>query len=125
MKFYICEHCKNIIYFMNENNSKFSCCGENMTLITASSSDGALEKHVPVIKQNGNNVVVEIGQIPHPMLDVHYIEWIALETKKRRYIQNLKPNDEPKASFTIENDDEIVAAYEYCNIHGLYQKSSL
>lgn len=125
MKFYLCKHCKNIIYFMNGNQSDFSCCGDDMVLLAPATSDGAFEKHVPVIKQNGKNVVIDVGQIPHPMLDVHYIEWIVLETKKRIYIQNLKPNDEPKATFTIEEDDEIIAAYEHCNIHGLYLKNNL
>ena len=106
MKFYICKHCKNIIYYMNDKGVEVSCCGEKMTELIPATSDGAYE----------------VGEVLHPMLDVHYIEWIVLETKKRLYIERLNPGDAPKAVFTIEPEDEIVAAYEYCNLHGLYEK---
>jgi len=122
MKFYICKHCKNIIYYMNDKGAPVSCCGEKMTELIPATSDGAYEKHIPVIKNVGNNVTIEVGEVLHPMLDVHYIEWIVLETKKRVYIERLNPGDAPKAVFTIEPEDEIVAAYEYCNLHGLYEK---
>ena len=58
--------------------------------LTANTTDGAHEKHVPVIEQHGDHVTVMVGSIEHPMLSTHYIEWIILETatgyqKKERY----------------------------------------
>ena len=63
----------------------------------------------------------EVMQVLHPMLDAHYIEWIILETKQGRQRKALKPGDEPKAVFALVPGDEVVAAYEYCNLHGLWK----
>ena len=89
--------------------------------LTANTTDGAYEKHVPVFEQIGNQVNVTVGSVEHPMLDVHYIEWIALETKKGAQFKKLAPGEAPKASFLLTEDDELVAVYEYCNLHGLWK----
>ena len=79
------------------------------------------EKHVPVVKKEGNIVTVTVGSVEHPMLDEHYIMFIVLETKKGYQKADLKPQDKPVASFVLAEDDEVVAAYEYCNLHGLWK----
>ena len=73
------------------------------------------------IKINGNTVTVKIGEVTHPMLPEHHIEWIILETKKGVQIKYLEAGDAPEAKFELV-DDEAVAAYEYCNLHGLWKK---
>ena len=86
--------------------------------ITPNTTDGAYEKHVPVIEQQGDHVTVIVGSVPHPMLDVHYIEWILLETATGYQKHDLKPGMEPKAEFAVT--EPVIAAYEYCNLHGLW-----
>ena len=80
MKFYICKHCGNIIAYVRSSGVPVVCCGEPMQEIIPGTTDGALEKHVPVIEVEGNKVTVRVGAVEHPMLPEHYIEWIALET---------------------------------------------
>ena len=82
--------------------------------------DASLEKHVPVVEFEGNKVKVSIGSVEHPMIDVHYIEMILIETKKGVQVKYLNPGERPYAEFILE-DDEFVAAYEYCNLHGLWK----
>lgn len=89
--------------------------------LTANTTDAATEKHVPVVKQDGNKVEVVVGSVIHPMLPEHYITAIYIETKNGGQYKRLKAGDEPKAVFTIEDGDEFVAAYEYCNLHGLWK----
>ena len=36
--------------------------------------------------------------------------------------KNLKPGEAPKAEFVLAEGDEVVAVYEYCNLHGLWKK---
>ena len=84
-------------------------------------TDGAHEKHVPVIEINGRDVTVSVGSAAHPMMEEHFIMWIALETKQGAQRKPLNPGDEPKASFALAPGDEVVAAYEYCNLHGLWK----
>lgn len=54
VKFYICNHCKNIITKMNDSGVPVVCCGEKMTELIPGTSDGAHEKHVPAFEVNGN-----------------------------------------------------------------------
>ena len=83
-------------------------------------TDGAAEKHVPVIAIDGAKVTVLVGEVAHPMTEEHYIQWIVLETKKGAQRVMLTPQDAPRAEFVLAEGDEVVAAYEYCNIHGLW-----
>ena len=48
----------------------------------------------------------------------------SVETKKGTQRRNLTPSDEPKASFLLEADDELVAVYAYSNLHGLWESRS-
>lgn len=89
--------------------------------VTPNTSDGATEKHVPVATVMGEKVHVEIGSILHPMIDVHFIEWIAVETDKGFHIKFLKPGQQPIADFALVNE-RALTVYEYCNIHGLWKK---
>ena len=86
--------------------------------LVANTTDGAHEKHVPVIMVSGDEVKVEVGSVEHPSLDAHYIEWILLETEQGFQIHYLKPGMKPEAVFKVT--DRPVAAYEYCNLHGLW-----
>ena len=89
--------------------------------LIANTTDGAHEKHVPVIEQQGDHVVVRVGSVAHPMLDVHYIEWIVLQTKDGVQRNALKPGDAPKAVFALLEGDEVEAVYAYCNLHSLWK----
>ncbi|MBR0464753.1 MAG: desulfoferrodoxin [Clostridia bacterium] len=121
MTFYKCEHCGNIIAHINDSGVRCVCCGETMKPLTPNTSDGAGEKHVPVLTKEGRTVTVTVGSVEHPMLDAHYINWIMLETQQGRQRKILKPGDRPAATFALTDDDEVVAAYEYCNLHGLWK----
>jgi len=121
MKFYICEHCGNIIEFVKESGVPVMCCGQRMTEIIPGTTDAAIEKHVPVVKVEGNKVSVAVGEVEHPMVEEHYIQWIALETKKGTQMVKLSYTDKPQAEFLIKDGDEVVAVYEYCNLHGLWK----
>ena len=122
MKFLRCKVCGKIVAMVNDCSScPTICCGEAMEEIIPNTSDGAAEKHVPVIKVDGNHVVVEVGSVAHPMLDVHYIEWIALQTDKGNQRKQLKPGDAPRAEFALLPGEKVVAAYAYCNLHSLFK----
>lgn len=121
MKFYKCEICGNIVEMIKESGNVMSCCGQNMKELIPCSSDGAVEKHVPVCEMEGRKVCVKVGENEHPMLDAHFIEWIALETTKGVYRIMLHPGDAPKAHFTLCEGEEVVGVYAYCNLHGLWK----
>ena len=84
-------------------------------------ADSATEKHVPVIEQDGSLVTVTVGSTLHPMEEKHSIQWIALHTEQGNQRKALKPGDAPRAVFALAPGDKVVAAYEYCNLHGLWK----
>jgi len=120
IRFMICKKCGNLAGMIHDSGMPMSCCGEEMSELIPGSVDASLEKHVPVVTKKCNKITVEIGSAPHPMVPEHYIQWIYLQTEKGGQRKCLQPGDEPKAVFTLI-DDRPVAAYEYCNIHGLWK----
>ena len=121
MKFYICKHCGNSVEMIEDAGVPVSCCGQNMTELVPGTSDGAAEKHVPVVAVDGNKVTVTVGEVEHPMLDAHYIVWIAIETSKGAQRKMLQPSEAPKAEFLLAEGETLVATYAYCNLHGLWR----
>ena len=121
MKFYRCEHCGNIITFVHSAGVPVMCCGQKMTELVPGTTDGAAEKHVPVVEVQGSTVQVKVGSVEHPMLPEHFIQFIAIETKHGSQIKYLQPGEKPQASFVLADGDHLVAAYEYCNLHGLWK----
>lgn len=120
MKFYKCKHCGKIIAIVNEKPVPTICCGEPMVELVPNTEDGAHEKHIPVYSVEGNVVHVSVGEVTHPMLEGHYIEWIALVTNLGNQRKLLKPGEEPKADFALLPGEKVKAVLEHCNLHGLY-----
>lgn len=121
VKFYRCAICGKIIAMVKETSIPTICCGQEMTQLIPGTTDGAAEKHVPVVTRKGNIVEVKVGSVEHPMTKEHYIQWICLQTKQGNQRKMLTPNDKPEAKFMIFDDDEIEAVYEYCNLHSLWK----
>ncbi len=122
VQFFKCLKCGKIVEIVNKGCPVLVCCGDEMQELKANTTDGATEKHVPVIVigQNENSVTVKVGSAPHPMEADHWIQWVVVETDKGVYRKTLKPGDAPEATFTL-TDEKLLAAYEYCNKHGLWK----
>lgn len=121
MKFYKCAHCGQIVAIVKGTGVPVICCGEPMQEIIPGTTDASVEKHVPVYEISDGVVSVKVGSVEHPMIDAHYIEWIALKTKEGNQRKSLKPGDKPEVSFLISDTDEVEAVYAYCNLHGLWK----
>lgn len=120
VKFFKCLKCGKIIALIKDTSVPTICCGEEMVELKAGTTDAAVEKHVPVIKVDDSIVSVCVGSVEHPMIDTHYIEWIALETSEGIYVKNLKPGVEPKVCFALVPGEKVKKAFAYCNLHGLW-----
>ena len=70
---------------------------------------------------SGNKVVVNVGSVDHPMTPEHYIQFIMIETNLGKQYKGLTPEDKPHAEFVLQDGEKLVAAYEYCNLHGLWK----
>ncbi len=121
MKFYLCEKCGNLVCAVQESGVPLICCGQKMVELVPGTSDGAAEKHIPVVTVQGCTVTVTVGSVAHPMTPEHAITWIALETARGAQRKALPPSGAPTATFALTQDDRPIAAYAYCNLHGLWK----
>lgn len=121
MKFFKCEGCGKMAVLFRESACPTKCCGEPMVEVVPGTSDAAREKHVPEVVVEGNLVTVTVGSVEHPMLPEHFIEWIILETSQGFQKKDLQPGQAPKAVFALTDGEKAVAAYESCNLHGIWE----
>lgn len=116
---YKCSICGNIVAVLHVGGGELACCNAPMKLMKEGATDGAMEKHVPVIEKTANGYKVKVGSVAHPMTEEHWIEWVELIADGKSYRQFLKPGQAPEAEFCIQAAK--VTAREYCNLHGLWK----
>jgi len=115
---YRCNICGRIVEVVEDGQGPIVCCGQPMEKLEANTTDGAVEKHVPVIEKTDTGVIVKVGEAAHPMEESHYIMWIEVRFGDQVERVFLKPGDRPQAEFCLEA--EYVEAFAYCNLHGLW-----
>ncbi len=120
IRLYRCEHCGNIAIKVIDAGVPMMCCGQKMVELIPSSTDAAVEKHVPVVTRDGDIVTVDVGSVAHPMTEAHLINLIILDTTAGVQIAELHADDIPQAKFALLSGAEVKKAYAYCNLHGLW-----
>ena len=119
VRFYKCEKCGNVIGLIHGNEENIKCCGEEMKLLQANTTDAANEKHVPVYERDGDEIIVKVGEVEHPMEEDHYIMWIAQVSDNRTTRIRLHPGESTETRFPYIPDSTLFA---YCNKHNLWKK---
>ena len=118
-RFYICERCGNLIGKIHDSGVSVVCCGQKMTELRAGTVEASREKHIPVVSVDGKTVTVTVGSVLHPMTAEHSILWVYLQTDKGGQRKALAVGGAPEVCFAL-CDEEPVAVYAYCNLHGLW-----
>lgn len=119
---YRCDVCGNIVAVLCAGPGELVCCEVPMELLEAKQGDVGPEKHIPIIEGSDDGIKVKVGEVPHPMEENHYIQWVELSTDNQTYIQFLEQGDEPEANFPVKFiEGEEINARSYCNIHGLWK----
>ncbi len=120
-KFFKCTTCGNVVVKFVDSGVVPFCCGKEMVELVPGSTDGKQEYHLPVIERVDERTIrVKVGAMPHPMTSEHFIKFIYLETRHGGQIKYLRPEEPAEACF-CDCKDEPVAAYCYCNLHGLWK----
>ena len=71
-------------------------------------------------EHSGSTLTVTVGAVEHPMVDVHHIQWLFVETENGGQLRYLTPGQAPKAVFEL-GGEKPVAVYAYCNLHSLWK----
>lgn len=119
-RFFLCEHCGNLIGMIHDAGVPVMCCGQKMTKLEPGTTDASVEKHVPVAVVNGDAVEVTVGAAGHPMTEEHFIPWVYLQTDRGGQRKCLKQGEAPKVRFAL-CDETPLAVYAYCNLHSLWK----
>ncbi len=120
IRFYVCEHCGNIVGLIHNAGVPMMCCGQKMTELVPNTEEASVEKHLPVVAVDGDKVNVKIGSAPHPMIDEHHIVWVYLQTDRGGQRKCLEVGSAPEVNFAL-CDEKPVAVFAYCNLHGLWK----
>ena len=117
-KFFICEHCGNLVGMIHNAGVPMICCGQKMTELIPNTVEASGEKHKPVVTVDGSTLHVSVGAVDHPMIPEHFIEWIYVGTEQGGQRKKLDPGAPPKADFYL-GDDKATAVYDYSNLQGV------
>lgn len=120
VKFFICEHCGNLVGKIHDAGVPLVCCGQKMKELVPGTVEASAEKHIPVVSVEGSTVHVTVGAVEHPMTQEHLIQWVYLKTSGGGQRKHLAPGAAPAVSFALTEDDKPLAVYAYCNLHGLW-----
>lgn len=118
-KFFLCKICGSMVGRFY-NKGKLICCKEEMTELVPNTVDASKEKHLPAVTVSGGVINVQIGSEAHPMDEAHHIDFVYLETKRGGQRKALNVGETPKLAFSVTEDDPV-AVYAYCNLHGLWK----
>lgn len=124
IEIFVCRICGNVVVRLNDGGTSMVCCGKKMERLQAISDafmdDKLLEKHLPVVNLVEDKVTVQVGSLPHVMVDSHFIEWVLLHVRTGFQMHYFKVEDFPYYEFLVNGEDTPIAVYAYCNIHGLW-----
>ena len=116
VRFYQCKECGLLVLPFNGKEIP------GLTELVPNTVDASGEKHLPVVRAEGDKLIARIGSVDHPMVPEHFIQWVFVETDKGIHRLDLQPGEAPEAVFSIPGE-KPVAVYEYCNLHGLWKTS--
>lgn len=125
---YRCPICGNVILKLVDSGVVPTCCGEQMQLLSARTTDNQMDmrdKHVPEVSLlDPSTIQVKIGSMPHPMTDEHHICFTLLESERGVQVHYPRIGAQAQSRFYCGND-QPKAVYAYCNLHNLWAKHNL
>ena len=118
---YKCAGCGAVVESLWNGDQTLFCCGNEMKEMVANTTDGAKEKHVPVVEREEKKVTVKVGSVAHPMTPEHYILFVELSAGRNVMRHDFKEGDTvAEATFYVEDENVELTAREYCNLHGFW-----
>ena len=85
------------------------------------STNASILKHMLVVyRLDSSKIKVEVGSVPHPMIPEHHVEFIYVECEKGGIMVEVSNKSE---TIVCKCQDDLVAVYEYCNLHGLCERN--
>lgn len=121
LQLFRCNVCGKLIVILSDSITPTICCGRKMQEADPYRAGNiGSEKHLPVMRLDGNKILVRVSGEAHPMTEEHQIEWIGMQTNQGFQLKKLKARGKAHACFSINDEERIEALYDFCNKHGLW-----
>lgn len=121
--FFTCKACGNFIGIIHSSRVPMVCCGKPMEKAVSNLDDASSKRHMLHVIRNKSSVSVSIEETPQPMKAEHCISWVYLQTNRGGQRKCLFPDEKPKVTFYLSENEIPVAVYVYCNLHNLWKKN--
>lgn len=125
---YHCSICGNIISVFHDGPGVLSCCDQTMSLLKSNTIEASLEKHIPVFQKTKKGFKIQVGSIPHPMEEKHFIEWLEFAIEDKIIRKQFRPGEKAELIIECQNynldnckKDNPKWIRAYCNLHGLWK----
>ena len=102
-----CNICGNVVEDALGNTDRLICCGKKMEIMTPNTTEAATEKHLPVVEVSGDELIVKVGSVEHPMTKEHYIMWISQVCDNVETKVVLSPEQAPTARFPYKKECKL------------------
>ena len=83
-RYYVCPVCGNIVEVVSASGVNVKCCGKNMEELVPGVVEASHEKHIPVVKIEGERVLVDVGSVIHPMSEEQVKNAISEAVRRER-----------------------------------------
>ena len=62
-RFFVCDHCGNLITTLHDAGVPMLCCGEKLRELIPNTVEASGEKHLPVVERSGSTLTVTVGAV--------------------------------------------------------------
>lgn len=121
IRYFRCDKCGNLVESVHSSGVPMVCCGEKMRELVPGQRGCRRGKARSCGERGGQRRAGPCGSVTHPMTEEHLIEMSPLETNRGVQRKVLSAGEAPEAVFALAEGEQAVAAYAYCNLHGLWK----
>jgi len=121
MRIFLCNECRQVVKKIGGENNPITCCKQEMVPFQKMNEIVGDDdsKHTPIIRQVGNFITITIEN-NHPMIDVHHIEFIMIETNQGFLYKRLSGLETAETEFILAENEEIINVFANCNVHSIF-----
>jgi superoxide reductase len=119
MNIYHCEKCDQLHIKLIDKDNILTCCGVPTEPLKGNVIPEEESYHTPIIRVVGKFVTIRLEH--HPMIDIHHIKFIGIETNEGVTYKPLALHAKPQADFVLAKNEELEQVFLYCNVHMLWK----
>jgi superoxide reductase len=119
MTFYVCSVCNQVHIKIIDQKKPLICCDNETVELIPNTIEAEVIQHKPIIRKIGNFVTLDVPK-EHPMVDIHHILFMGIETNEGIQIKYLKKEEPARVGFVLSKDEYVLSVFVFCSVHWLF-----